>query len=245
MAGFLNGIRLLLTTTNQRKIMEVSSNSIPASKKPVTDALKSGSEQKDGGKDKKADLSKKSGQLLMASSLGKKKMPPDPAKNNILRADTHGSTMTLRRSYGMVLSSYENVAKKGQLTSDAAEQFGSTIENRVKELNRESQRKIEDMPEYKSLKLDNIQELGEEVAELMEDPENYLKAFSVLRNPVFAELMESTESAHRSFAEMMKDNGDEKLMFGVLDMISDLGGLVGFQESTQINQNNNRVNIRV
>jgi hypothetical protein len=57
--------------------------------------------------------------------------------------------------------------------------------------------------------------------------------------------MESTESVHRSFAESMKDNGQEKLLFGMLDMIKDLGGLVGFQESTQINQNNSSVNIRV
>jgi hypothetical protein len=42
----------------------------------------------------------------------------------------------------------------------------------------------------------------------------------------------------------MKVNGEEKLMFGMLEMIKDLGGLVGFQESTQINQNNNSVNIR-
>jgi hypothetical protein len=43
----------------------------------------------------------------------------------------------------------------------------------------------------------------------------------------------------------MKDNGKEKLLFGMLDMIKDLGGLVGFQESTQVNQNNSSVNIRV
>jgi hypothetical protein len=42
----------------------------------------------------------------------------------------------------------------------------------------------------------------------------------------------------------MKDNGKEKLMFGMLDMIKDLGGLVGFQESTQINQNKSSINIR-
>ena len=76
------------------------------------------------------------------------------------------------------------------------------------------------------------------------DPENYLKAFTLLKNPVFAELMESTESVHRSFAEVMKDNGEEKMMFGILEMIKDFGGLVGFQESTQINQNNSSVNIR-
>ena len=56
--------------------------------------------------------------------------------------------------------------------------------------------------------------------------------------------MESTESVHRSFANSMKDNGEEKLLFGMLDMIKDLGGLVGFQESTKINQNNTSVNIR-
>ena len=32
--------------------------------------------------------------------------------------------MTLRRTYGMVVSGFENVAKQLQLTSDAAEQFG-------------------------------------------------------------------------------------------------------------------------
>ena len=40
--------------------------------------------------------------------LGKKKMPPDPAMNNIMQADSHDVTMTLRRTYGMVISSYEN-----------------------------------------------------------------------------------------------------------------------------------------
>ena len=78
----------------------------------------------------------------------------------------------------------------------------------------------------------------------MQDPENYLKAFALLKNSKFAALMESTESVHRSFAESMKDNGEEKLMFGMLEMIKDLGGLVGFQESTQINQKNSSVNIR-
>ena len=32
--------------------------------------------------------------------LGKKKMPPDPAMNNIMQADSHDVTMTLRRTYG-------------------------------------------------------------------------------------------------------------------------------------------------
>ena len=86
--------------------------------------------------------------------------------------------------------------------------------------------------------------MGDEISDLMQDPENYLKAFALLKNSKFAVLMESTESVHRSFAESMKDNGEEKLMFGMLEMIKDLGGLVGFQESTQINQNNSSVNIR-
>ena len=56
--------------------------------------------------------------------------------------------------------------------------------------------------------------------------------------------MESTESVHRSFAESMKNNGEEKLLFGMLKMIKDLGGLVGLQESKQINQNNSTINIK-
>ena len=36
--------------------------------------------------------------------------------NNIMQADSHDVTMTLRRTYGMVISSYENVARKDQLT---------------------------------------------------------------------------------------------------------------------------------
>jgi len=171
-------------------------------------------------------------------------MPPNPDLNNILRADSHESTMTLRRTYGMVVSGFENVAKQLQLTSDAAEQFGKTVDSRIRELNGESIRKIKELPEYKSFAIDDISDLGDEISDLMQDPENYLKAFALLKNSKFAVLMESTESVHRSFAESMKDNGEEKLMFGMLEMIKDLGCLVGFQESTQINQNNSSVNIR-
>jgi hypothetical protein len=63
--------------------------------------------------------------------------------------------------------------------------------------------------------LDDINDLGDEISDLMQDPENYLKAFALLKNSKFAVLMESTESVHRSFAESMKDNGKEKLMFGM------------------------------
>ncbi len=188
--------------------------------------------------------SSKAPTLPGGSKLGSKQMPPNPELNNILRADTHGNTMTLRRSYGMVVSGFEHVAKKQQLTSEAAEQFAKTVDIRIRELNSDSIRKIEELPEYKSFALDGIKDLGDEISEMMQDPENYLKAFTLLKNPVFAELMESTESVHRSFAEVMKDNGEEKMMFGILEMIKDFGGLVGFQESTQIKQNNSSVNIR-
>ena len=118
------------------------------------------------------------------------------------------------------------------------------MEIRIRELNSESISKIKELPEYKSFALDEISDLGDEISDMMQDPENYLKVFALLKNPVFAELMESTESVHRSFAEVMKDNGEEKMMFGILDMIKDFGGLVGFQESKQFNQNNSSVNIR-
>jgi len=163
---------------------------------------------------------------------------------NIHLPDPHENNMTLRRSYGMVVSGFENVAKQHQLTSEAANQFGKTVDSRIKELNEKAIRLIKDLPEYKSLNLDDINDLGEQISELIQDPEEYLKGFALLKSPDFAKLMESTESVHRSFAESMKDNGEEKLLFGMLQMIRDLGGLVGFQESTQINQNNSSVNIR-
>ena len=177
--------------------------------------------------------------------LGKKKMPPDPAMNNIMQADSHDVTMTLRRTYGMVISSYENVARKDQLTSDAAEQLGRTVSSRIKELNRESQRKIEDLPEYKNLNLKDIRELGEELSDRITEKDEYLQAFALLKHPVFADLMESTETVHRSFSEMMEANGEEHLMFGVFEMIKNMGGLARSQESTQVAQGNNKLNIRV
>ena len=170
--------------------------------------------------------------------LGKKKMPPDPAMNNIMQADSHDVTMTLRRTYGMVISSY-------QLTSDAAEQLGRTVSSRIKELNRESQRKIEDLPEYKNLNLKDIRELGEELSDRITEKDEYLQAFALLKHPVFADLMESTETVHRSFSEMMEANGEEHLMFGVFEMIKNMGGLARSQESTQVAQGNNKLNIRV
>ena len=78
-------------------------------------------------------------------------MPPNPELNNILRADTHGSTMTLRRSYGMVVSGFEHVAKKQQLTSEAAEQFAKTVDIRIRELNSESITKLKNFLNIKAL----------------------------------------------------------------------------------------------
>ena len=225
--------------------MQVSTNTPPLANKSNTERPQVPLEKKELQDQAQTSLSKKTSRFPGNSRLGKKDMPPNPELNNILRADTHGNTMTLRRSYGMVVSGFENVAKQQQLTSAAAEQFGKTVDFRIKELNSESIRNIRELPEYKSFALDDVNDLGDEISDLMQDPENYLKAFALLKNPKFAVLMESTESVHRSFAESMKDNGEEKLLFGMIDMIKDLGGLVGFQESTQINQNNSSINIRV
>jgi hypothetical protein len=177
--------------------------------------------------------------------IGKKKMPPDPVMNNIMLANKHNATMTLRKSYGMVISSLENVAHKEQLSSDVAEQLGRTIGKRIQELNRESQRKIEELPEYLNLDLKDIRELGEEISDRITEKDEYLQAFSLMKHPVFADLMESTETAHRSFSEMMKANGEEHLMFGVFEMIKNMGGLARSQESTQVSQGNNKLNIKV
>ena len=80
---------------------------------------------------------------------------------------------------------------------------------------------------------------------MMTEKEDYLQAFALMKNSVFAELMESSETVHRSFSEMMRANGEERLMFGVLEMIKDMGGLVGLGESKQVEQENGKINIRV
>ncbi|MGK5090986.1 hypothetical protein WDW89_03090 [Deltaproteobacteria bacterium TL4] len=153
------------------------------------------------------------------------KLPPDPKLNNIKKTTGTSNTMVVRRSYIMVISSYENIAKRAQLTDEAAKQLGKTIQHRIRELNPQSRRQIEELPEYKKLGLKNIDGLGEELEDLMSDSDEYLKAFALMKTPQFAELMESTESVHRSFSEMMQDNGDEQLMFGVIEMVNNMGGL--------------------
>ena len=234
---------LVLRTTHTKLIKKTGTMKV-SSKIPAAVNKHNPTANKDSKETAQGNDSRKASNLPGNSKLGSKKMPPNPELNNILRADTHGSTMTLRRSYGMVVSGFEHVAKKQQLSSEAADQFAKTLDIRIRELNSESISNIKKLPEYKSFALDQISDLGDEISDTMKDPENYLKAFALLKNPIFAELMESTESVHRSFAEVMKDNGEEKMMFGILDMIKDFGGLVGFQESTQINQNNSSVNIR-
>jgi len=225
-------------------IMKVSTKTPQAVKKHSSETPKASPEKREGDNKSHNSVSKKESRSFRDSKLSQKNIPPNPELNNILRADSHGSTMTMRRSYGMVVSGFENVAKREELTSEASKQFGKTVDYRIRELNNDSIRKIKELPEYKSFALDDINDLGDKISDLMQDPENYLKAFALLKNPKFAGLMESTESVHRSFASSMKDNGEEKLLFGMLEMIKDLGGLVGFQESTKINQKNTSMNIR-
>jgi len=222
--------------------MQISSNKNPASNAKPSENKQIGFEKKEQRTQNL--ISGKNSTKLDFSGLGNKKIAQNSDLNNIQKSRSNHSSTTLRRSYGMVVSGFENVAKQKQLTSEAAEQFGKTISIRIKELNDESLRKIKELPEYKNFEIKNIYDLGDEISDLIQDPDEYLKGFALLKNPEFAALMESTESVHRSFADSMKDNGEEKLLFGMLKMIKDLGGLVGFQESTQINQNNNSINIK-
>ena len=123
------------------------------------------------------------------------------------------------KTYAMVVSSYENVAKKDELTSKAADQLGETITNRLSVLNDQALREIEALPEFKNLDVD-IEDLGEEIADMITDEDDWMKAFALMKSPTFAGMMESSESVHRNFADMMQDNGEEKLMFGALETMS-------------------------
>ena len=222
--------------------MKISSNKI-------TDSNKNSSQNKQLNLEKKESqvqdsISSKISSKDNSSLLNKNKIQ-NAEFNHILNTENTGRSMILRRSYGMIVSGFENVAKQHELSSEAAEQFGKTVSVRIRELNDNSIKTIKDLPEYKIFKLEDINDLGDKISDSIQDPEEYLKGFALLKNPKFASLMESTESVHRSFAESMKNNGEETLLFGMLKMIKDLGGLVGLQESKQINQNNSTINIKV
>ena len=82
--------------------MKVSSK-IPAAVNKQNPATKASTSKKDAKETAQGNASRKAPSLPGNSKVGRKQMPPNPELNNILRADTHGSTMTLRRSYGMVV----------------------------------------------------------------------------------------------------------------------------------------------
>ena len=106
--------------------MQVSAKTAPVVNNQNTERPKASLEKKEANDKIQDPVSKKTPRFPGNSKLGKKTMPPNPDLNNILRADSHESTMTLRRTYGMVVSGFENVAKQQQLTSEGAEQFGKT-----------------------------------------------------------------------------------------------------------------------
>ena len=124
----------LISKTGNMKV----SSKIPAAANKQIPAVKAPTSKKDTKETAQGAPSRKATSLPGNSKLGSKQMPPNPELNNILRADKHGSTMTLRRSYGMLVSGFAHVAKKQQLTSEAAEQFAKTVDIRIRELYSES-----------------------------------------------------------------------------------------------------------
>lgn len=154
-----------------------------------------------------------------AKAHSPKEIPSAPSGK--IRQSQEKSSYT-PRSYAMVVSSYENVARTNGLSHDSAKQFGVTLQHRINDLSANTLRAIQDLPEYKKLSVDKIQELGETITDALTDEDDSLKAFALLKSSEFADLMEPKEAIHRSFADMMKDNGDEKLMFGALDLIDTL-----------------------
>ena len=88
----------------------------------------------------------------------------------------------------------------------------------------------------------NFKTLGKKISDLLTDKNEYKKAFSLLKNSFFADMMESTETVHRSFAEMMKENGNEQILFGAIEMIKEMGGLSEIENSNKLIKN--KINIK-
>ena len=106
---------------------------------------------------------------------------PDTRYNNVRGPEDHKQSITLRRSYVMVVSSYEKVAQKQQLTDKAAEQFAETLQLRLNTLNEQALREIQELPEFKRFETENIRELGEELVDRMQDEQQQLEAFALLK----------------------------------------------------------------
>ncbi len=160
------------------------------------------------------------------AAAAQKKMPSAKPMEAPASPMNNGPAAKVPRSYAMVISSFEHVARNDEIPSEAADQLGETISGRLGELNKNALREIQDLPEFKRLGIDDINDLGDEISDLLQDGEESVKAFALLKNSNFANLMESKESVHRSFAEMMQENGDEKLLFGALQtmkMVEDAG----------------------
>ena len=89
---------------NNTETMQVSAKIAPVVNNQNTERQKAPLEKKEANNKTQDPVSKKTSRFPGNSKLGKKTMPPNPDLNNILRADSHESTMTLRRTYGMVVS---------------------------------------------------------------------------------------------------------------------------------------------
>ena len=129
-------------------------------------------------------------------------------------------SVIMPRTYALIISSYENVIKNDELPDAAANQLSRAIGTRLSELNHNAIQQLEQLPEFEKLGLANLGELSEELPDMLAEPETSGVALDLLKNSKFAELMESTESVHLSFADMMKRHGEEKLMFGMLDTVN-------------------------
>ncbi len=129
-------------------------------------------------------------------------------------------SVIMPRTYALIISSYENVIKNDELPDAAANQLSKAIETRLSELNHSAIQQLEQLPEFEKLGLSSIGELGEELPDMLAEPETSDAVLDLLKNNKFAELMESTEAVHLSFADMMKRHGEEKLMFGMLDTVN-------------------------
>ena len=129
-------------------------------------------------------------------------------------------SVIMPRTYALIISSYENVLKNDELPDAAAKQLSQAIATRLSELNHGAIQQLEQLPEFEKLGLSNIGELGEELPDMLSESETSAAVLDLLKNSKFAELMESTETVHLSFADMMKRHGEEKLMFGMLDTVN-------------------------
>ncbi|MBF0288492.1 MAG: hypothetical protein HQM14_11805 [SAR324 cluster bacterium] len=101
-------------------------------------------------------------------------------------------------AYLKVLSRLENLINKDELPEKALEGFTKALAVRLEEAKEDDRKLIAGLPEAKAFEIKTANEIPGKIQESLEDKDTAAKAFALLKNPKFVELMEKKEDQSSS-----------------------------------------------